>query len=71
MVRYSLDIENKAKKQLADLYRSGNKADVKKVEVILPNWKYTQLKEQETPSNLNINYLDFGPAVSIKKIDYL
>ncbi|MFP5082113.1 Txe/YoeB family addiction module toxin [Pedobacter sp. JCM 36344] len=34
MVRYSLDIQNKAKKQLGDLYRSGNKADIKKVETI-------------------------------------
>ncbi|MGY4384490.1 toxin YoeB [Pedobacter sp. UYP24] len=34
MVRYSLDIQNKAKKQLSDLYRSGNKADIKKVEAI-------------------------------------
>jgi toxin YoeB len=34
MVRYSLNIENKAKKQLADLYKSGNKADIRKVEVI-------------------------------------
>ncbi len=34
MARYSVDIEKKAKKQLAELYRSGNKATIKKVEVI-------------------------------------
>ncbi|GGH22252.1 Txe/YoeB family addiction module toxin [Sphingobacterium alkalisoli] len=35
MGRYSLDIEKKAKKQLADVYRSGNKADIKKIEIII------------------------------------
>ena len=35
MGRYSIDIEKKAKKQLIDLYKSGNKADIKKVEVII------------------------------------
>jgi toxin YoeB len=34
MVRYSIEIENKAKKQLAELYKSGNKVDIKKVEAI-------------------------------------
>lgn len=34
MGRYSVDIEKNAKKQLAELYKSGNKADIKKVEVI-------------------------------------
>ena len=31
MGRYSVVIEKKAKKQLADLYRSGNKSDIKKL----------------------------------------
>ena len=35
MGRYSVDIEKKAKKQLANLYNSGNKADIKKVEAII------------------------------------
>jgi len=35
MGRYSIDIEKMAKKQLADLYKLGNKADIKKVEVII------------------------------------
>lgn len=35
MGRYSVDIEKKAKKQLADLYKSGNKADIKKIEIII------------------------------------
>ncbi|PRD49142.1 Txe/YoeB family addiction module toxin [Sphingobacterium haloxyli] len=35
MGRYSVDIEKKAKKQLADVYRSGNKADIKKIEIII------------------------------------
>lgn len=35
MGRYSVDIETKAKKQLADLYKSGNKANIKKVEAII------------------------------------
>ncbi len=35
MGRYSVDIEKKAKKQLADIYKSGNKTDIKKVEAII------------------------------------
>ena len=35
MGRYFIDIEKRAKKQLADLYKSGNKADIKKIEVII------------------------------------
>ena len=35
MGRYSVDIEKKAKIQLADLYNSGNKASIKRVEVII------------------------------------
>jgi toxin YoeB len=35
MGRYSVEIEKKARKQLADLYRSGNKADIRKVEIII------------------------------------
>lgn len=34
MGRYSVDIEKKAKKQLADIYKSGNNADIKKIEII-------------------------------------
>lgn len=34
MVRYSVDIEKKAKKQLSELYKSGNKADIKRIEII-------------------------------------
>jgi len=30
MGRYFIDIEKKAKKQLADLYKAGNQADIKK-----------------------------------------
>ncbi|SEN68744.1 toxin YoeB [bacterium A37T11] len=35
MGRYSVDIEKKAKKQLAELYKSGIKADIRKVEAII------------------------------------
>jgi len=31
MGRYFVDIEKKAKKQLAEFYKSGNKADIKKL----------------------------------------
>lgn len=34
MGRYFVEVEKKAKKQLADLKRSGNKADITKVELI-------------------------------------
>jgi toxin YoeB len=34
MGRYSVVIEKKAKKQLADLYKSGNKTDIKRIEII-------------------------------------
>lgn len=34
MAGYSVVIEKKAKKQLADLYKSGNKGDIKKIEQI-------------------------------------
>lgn len=34
MGRYSLDIEKKARKQLAEIHKSGNKADIKKLDVI-------------------------------------
>lgn len=37
MGRYFIDIEKRARKQLADLYKSGNKADIKKIEVIVVN----------------------------------
>ena len=35
MGRYFIDIEKKAKKQLADLYKAGNQADIKKIEAII------------------------------------
>lgn len=35
MGRYFIDIEKRAKKQLADLYKSGNRADIKRIEVII------------------------------------
>lgn len=35
MGRYSIDIEKKAKSQLTDLYKSGNRANIKKVEAII------------------------------------
>lgn len=34
MGRYFVEVEKKAKKQLADLHKSGNKADIRKVELI-------------------------------------
>lgn len=34
MERYSIDIEKKAKKQLAEIHKSGNKTDIKKIEQI-------------------------------------
>lgn len=34
MGRYSIDIEKKARKQLAEIHKSGNKADIKKVDTI-------------------------------------
>lgn len=43
MGRYSVAIEKKAKKQLADLYKSGNKGDIKKVEQI-----FIELEEHPT-----------------------
>lgn len=35
MGRYSIDIEKKAKKQLAELYKSGKKTDIEKIETIM------------------------------------
>lgn len=35
MGRYFIDIEKKAKKQLADLFKAGNKADIKRIESII------------------------------------
>lgn len=35
MARYFIDFEKKAKKPLADLYKSGNQADIKKIEAII------------------------------------
>ncbi|MGK9118475.1 MULTISPECIES: Txe/YoeB family addiction module toxin [Sphingobacteriaceae] len=34
MGRYSIDVEKKARKQLIEIYKSGNKADIKKLETI-------------------------------------
>ena len=34
MGRYSIDIEKKAKKQLAEIYKSGNKTDINRLETI-------------------------------------
>ncbi|MFC6099446.1 Txe/YoeB family addiction module toxin [Olivibacter domesticus] len=34
MGRYSIDVEKKARKQLAEIHKSGNKSDIRKVEVI-------------------------------------
>lgn len=34
MARYSIIIENKARKQLANIKKSGNKADIKRIEQI-------------------------------------
>ena len=35
MGRYFIDVEKRAKKQLAELYTSGDKAGIKKVEIII------------------------------------
>ena len=34
MGRYSIDVEKKAKKQLAEIYKSGNKSDIRRIEAI-------------------------------------
>lgn len=34
MGRYSIDIEKKARKQLAEIHKSGNKSDIKRIDVI-------------------------------------
>jgi toxin YoeB len=34
MGRYSIDVEKKARRQLAEIHKSGNKSDIKKLEVI-------------------------------------
>lgn len=34
MGRYSIDVEKKARKQLAEIHKSGNKSDIKKIDAI-------------------------------------
>lgn len=34
MGRYSIDVEKRAKKQLAEIHKSGKKSDIRKIEVI-------------------------------------
>ncbi|RXF69386.1 Txe/YoeB family addiction module toxin [Arcticibacter tournemirensis] len=54
MGRYSVDIEKNAKKQLAELYKSGNKADIKKVEVI-----FSELEEHPNTGTGNPEQLKY------------
>ncbi|HWV73820.1 MAG TPA: Txe/YoeB family addiction module toxin [Pseudosphingobacterium sp.] len=55
MVRYSIDIEKKVKKQLANLYKSGNKADIKKIETI-----FAELEKHPTIGTGNPEQLKYA-----------
>lgn len=59
MVRYSLDVQDKAKKQLADLYRSGNKADIKKVEAIFAELEIHPMSGTGNPEQLKYELSGF------------
>jgi|GEM_PF-2300724 len=51
MERYSLIIENQAKKQLADWYKSGDKSSIKRIEKIFEELEIPPKPEQEIPNN--------------------
>lgn len=51
---YSVDIEKRARKELAELHRSGNKADIKRIEAI-----FEELKEYPETGIGNLERLKY------------
>jgi len=59
MERYSLIIENQAKKQLADLYKSGDQSSVKKIEKIFEELEIHPTTGSGNPKQLKHNLSEF------------
>lgn len=57
MGRYFIDVEKKAKKQLADIHKSGNKADIKKIDTI-----FVELEEHPETGTGNPEQLKYELA---------
>lgn len=59
MERYYIVIEKKAKKQLAEIYKSGNKADIKKIEQIFKELEKHPKKGIGEPKQMRYELSDF------------
>lgn len=59
MEKYIIDIHIKAKKQLADIYRSGNKKDIKRVEQIFSELAVHPERGIGNPEQLKYNLSGF------------
>jgi len=61
MGRYSIDVEKKARKQLIEIYKSGNKADIKKLETIFAELAEHPERGAGNPEQLKYELSGFWP----------
>jgi len=59
MARYTIIIENRAKKQLADIYKSGKKVDIKRIEQIFKELAITPTSGVGKPEMLKYQLSGF------------
>lgn len=59
MVRYTIIIENSAKKHIADIYKSGKKADIKRIEQIFKELATTPTRVVGKPEMLKFQLSGF------------
>lgn len=65
MGRYSIDVEKKAKKQLAEIYKSGNKSDIRRIEAI-----FAQLAESPETGIGNPEKLKYEIRLLVKTYQF-